>query len=341
MKFTELLKVALEGLTTNKARSLLTMLGVIIGVAAVIVMRGVSAGTEQTIADQINSLGANLLFVSGGFSGGGPGAAREQMQLGLVYSDVDAIAGLSGVAGVSVEQRTSQLVKYNGVAVDSVNVMGVTPDFPSVREVEVAEGRFFNSTEVDRKTKVAVIGSSLATELFGSADPIGEKITVGDTKLTIIGVMAPKGTTGGEDWDERIYTPITVVFQKWNWDRMAAVTGYRVNTIYVQVAEDADMDKVAEQIELLLVKRHDTTLEDSPYEIATQSDIIETQASTTAAFRSLLGWVAGVSLVVGGIGIMNIMLVSVTERTRRLASARPWAPPGGISAVSSCRGSGL
>ena len=210
------------------------------------------------------------------------------------------------------------MVKYDGNNVDGVNVMGVTPDFPSVREVEVAEGRFFTATEVDRKTKVAIIGSSLAAELFGTANPIGEKITVGDTKLTVIGVMAAKGSTGGEDWDTRIYTPITVVFQKWNWDRMAAVVGYRVNTIYVQVAEDADMDKVAEQIELLLVKRHNTTLEDSPYEIATQSDIIETQASTTAAFRSLLGWVAGVSLIVGGIGIMNIMLVSVTERTQEI-----------------------
>jgi len=316
MKFTEMLRVALEGLTTNKVRSLLTMLGVIIGVAAVIIMMAVSAGTEATIAEQINSLGANLIFVSASMTRAGPGGPPQST---LVYDDDEAIASqVPGVVGMTVEQRSSELVKFGSVAVSNVAIIGTTPDFPSVRDVSVADGRFFNQADLEKKSKVAVLGSSLAEELFGNADPIGQKVLVGTTKLSVIGVMDSKGTVGGEDWDARMYTPITTLFQKFVPSRLAAFMGNNVRTIYVQAESQ---DKIAEtitQISLLLARRHGVTVDEPDFTIQTQEDIIETRASTTAAFRSFLAWVAGVSLLVGGIGIMNIMLVSVTERTREI-----------------------
>jgi putative ABC transport system permease protein len=143
-------------------------------------------------------------------------------------------------------------------------------------------------------------------------------VIVGNTSLTVIGVMAEKGTVGGQDYDARLYTPITVVFQRFTPSRFARVVGDRINTVVVQVKDQKQIDNVILQIQLLLAKRHNTSLDQLPFVVRTQQDIISTQESTTAAFRSLLAWVAAVSLVVGGIGIMNIMLVSVTERTREI-----------------------
>jgi len=317
MRFSEVLNVAWEGLSSNKMRALLTMLGVIIGVAAVIIMMAVSAGTEATIAEQINSLGANLIFISPNFSQGGMAAGRSGFM--LVYSDAEAIAEeISGVVGVSVEQQTSQMVKFGNVALDGVTVLGTTPDFPSVRDVKVADGRFFNEKELERNAKVAVLGYGLAEELFGDADPIGQKVTVGSTKLTVIGIMSVKGAVAGGDWDSRLYTPISVVFQKFLPFRFASMMGDRVRTIYAQAESQETIADTILQISLLLAKRHDVSLEEPDFVVQTQQDIISTQEATTAAFRSLLAWVAAVSLLVGGIGIMNIMLVSVTERTREI-----------------------
>jgi putative ABC transport system permease protein len=318
MRVSEILGVAWEGLISSKMRSLLTTLGVIIGVAAVIIMMAVSAGTEATIAEQINSLGANLIFVSANDVRRGAPGQPEAAPL-LVYSDAEAIAEqIPGAVGVSVEQGTDQAVKYGNVNIDSVEIVGTTPDFPSVREVTVADGRFFNAQDIERKAKVAVLGPTLAKELFGTADPIGQKITVGSTKLTVIGLMAEKGSVAGQDWDSRLYVPITVIFEKFLPWRFANMYGDRVRTIYVQAKSQDAIDATILQIQLLLAKRHDVSLDQANYLVQTQQDIISTQESTTAAFRSLLTWVAGVSLIVGGIGIMNIMLVSVTERTREI-----------------------
>jgi putative ABC transport system permease protein len=182
----------------------------------------------------------------------------------------------------------------------------------------IASGRYFTQAEVDRKQKVAVLGASLAEELFGDATPVGQVVKVGNTKLAVIGVFEEKGAVGTTDYDSWLYTPITVVFQKFTPSFMARVMGDRVRMIYAKVDEGAVMDDVILQIQLLLAKRHDVSLDEADFTITTQQDIIETREATTAAFRDLLAWVAAVSLVVGGIGIMNIMLVSVTERTREI-----------------------
>ena len=319
MRASKVFQIASKGLTRNKLRSLLTMLGVIIGVAAVIIMISISSGTEATIEEQITGLGTNLIYVQSSFSRGGFGGGQSGPTGGLVYDDAFAVADeINGVTAVVVEQGSSESVKFDNVTLDGVAILGTTPDFPSVRDMNIESGRYFNQTDLDRTQKVAVLGSSLAEELFGETPPIGQIVTVGNTKLTVIGVFEEKGLVGDTDFDSRIYMPITVVFQKFTPSQFARIRGDRVRTITVEVDSETPLEDIILQTELLLAKRHDVSLEEPDFAIQTQQDIIQTQEATTAAFRNLLTWVAAVSLLVGGIGIMNIMLVSVTERTREI-----------------------
>jgi putative ABC transport system permease protein len=317
MKANKVIQISWQGLSRNKLRSLLTMLGVIIGVAAVIIMIAVSTGTEVTIEEQITELGSNLVFVQGSMTRMGPGGGGDSG--GLVYDDATSIEEeVSGVQAVVVEQQTSQTVKAGNVTLESISILGSTQGFPSVRDMEIAEGRYFNQTELDRTAKVAVLGSSLAEELFGDAPAVGQIVTIDTTKFTVVGVFEEKGLVGETDYDARIYVPITVVFDKFIPKQFARMMGDRVRMIYVELEEAAVMEDVILQIELLLAKLHDVSLDEPDFTITTQQDLISTQEATTEAFRDLLGWVAAVSLVVGGIGIMNIMMVSVTERTREI-----------------------
>jgi putative ABC transport system permease protein len=236
-----------------------------------------------------------------------------------VYDDAIAIRDqVKGVSGVVVDQNSSEMVKFGNTSLEDVSILGTTPDFPGVRDMSIASGRYFSQAEVDRKQKVAVLGNSLAEELFGSATPVGQVVTVGNTKLAVVGVFKEKGQVGNTDYDMYLFTPITVVFQKFTPAMMARVMGDRVRMIYAELEDKQDMDDVILQIQILLAKRHKVTLDEADFSITTQQDIISTREATTAAFRSLLAWVAAVSLVVGGIGIMNIMMVSVTERTREI-----------------------
>jgi putative ABC transport system permease protein len=318
MDISEIISIAWNGVTSNKLRSVLTMLGVIIGVAAVIMVIAVSAGTEASIAAQIQGLGTNLLFVSQNFTAGGPRTPTNATQNGLFYPDAAAIEQIPGITGVETERNSSQTIKFGDNTVDSVPVVGTTEDFPTVRSSPIGEGRFFVQSDLDQKGTVAVLGSTLATNLFGNTDPIDQKVIVGNFQMTVIGVLAPRGVVGGTDYDARIYLPITTVFQRYTPSEFARVIGDRVNTIVVQVADQSQMDNTILQIELLLAQRHNLTIDTLPFTVRTQSDIITTQTATTSAFGTLLAAVAAVSLVVGGIGIMNIMLVSVTERTREI-----------------------
>jgi putative ABC transport system permease protein len=329
MEFSEITRIAWEGLVSNKLRSILTMLGVIIGVAAVIMMTAISAGTEATISDQINGLGTNLLFVTQNFGFGGPRNQTNEQQNSLYDADAQAIAQISGITGVETERNASETVKVGDTTVDTVNIVGTTPDFPTVRNSAVGEGRFLSQADMDDKATVAVLGYTLAQNLFGSTDPIDQTVLVGHVQLTVIGVMAQKGVVGGTDFDARLYTPITTAFQRFTPSQFARVVGDRINTIVVQVADQSQLNDVILQIQLLLAQRHNASIDSLPFTVRTQQDIISTQESTTSAFRSLLAWVAAVSLVVGGIGIMNIMLVSVTERTREIGirQAIGAAPP--------------
>jgi putative ABC transport system permease protein len=308
-------KVAWEGLTLNKARSFLTTLGVIIGVGAVIVMMAVSAGAEAEIADQINALGANLIMVMPSFTRGGfgPGAGRMP---GLTFDDMDAIAqNVTGINGVSAEQSTMQDVKNGGTTLEDISVVGTTADFTKVREYAVAQGRFVTDADNDRANKIVVLGYDVAQELFGEQDVVGQSIKIGSTKFTVVGVMAEKGMVGNTDYDSRVYIPLTVVFKKFTNARFGGDT---IRTLYVSAESRETMDDVMSQVSSVLIRQHGVDPASPDFGLITQDSIIDAQASTTETFRDLLAWVAGVSLVVGGIGIMNIMLVSVTERTREI-----------------------
>jgi putative ABC transport system permease protein len=332
MNLSEIMRIASEGISRNKLRALLTMLGVIIGVAAVIIMIAISAGTEATISDNIKELGTNLLFITQ--SMGGQMVSRNPTTTDnfLTYDDAEAISNsIDGISGVIVERDITEQVKYESNSVDSVSIIGTTPAYAEVRDVPQGSGRFITQTDIENKAKVAVLGYITAQTLFGSSDPVGQKIYVGDIKVTVVGVMAKKGVVGSTDFDSRIYIPLTLVFEKFTFSPFARVMGQQVGTILVQVTNLSEMNQVITQIQILLAKRHDTTVQNLPFTVRTQEDIITTQESTTAAFRSLLAWVAAVSLVVGGIGIMNIMLVSVTERTREIGIRQAiGATPGAI-----------
>ena len=233
------LRVAWEGLTLNKVRSLLTTLGVIIGVAAVIIMMAVSAGAEAEIADQINSLGANLIMVMPNFGRGGfgPGARTTPA---ITYDDIAAIAqNVSGVSGVSAEQTTTQNVKAGSVTLEDVSVMGTTSGFTKVRDYAVAQGRFITDQDNDRASKVAVLGSDLAEELFPDGNALGQKIKIGSYQFTVVGIMEAKGVVGNVDYDARVYIPLQVVFKKF---MPARFGGENVRVIYVSAESREQME---------------------------------------------------------------------------------------------------
>ncbi len=309
-------KVAWEGLTLNKGRSFLTTLGVIIGVAAVIVMLAVSAGAEAAIADQINALGANLVMVTPAFGRGGFGSGSGGRP-GLAYDDIGAIAeNVTGINGVSAEQSTTQDVKGGGNTIEGVSVVGTTAGFTQVRDYPVAIGRFLSDEDNDRANKVIALGYDLAEELFGDASSaLGQRVKIGPTQYTVVGVMDAKGVVGSTDYDARAYIPLTVYFKNFSNARFGGDT---VRLIYVSAENREMMAGVTSQVTNLLAQRHDVDPMAPDFQLMTQDSIIDAQASTTEAFRSLLAWVAAISLLVGGIGIMNIMLVSVTERTREI-----------------------
>jgi putative ABC transport system permease protein len=308
-------KVSWEGLTLNKVRSFLTTLGVIIGVAAVIVMLAVSAGAEAEIADQINALGANLImvmpsFTRGGFGEGGPPP-------GLSYDDIEVLAtSVTGINGVSAEESTTENIKAGNNTLEDISIVGTTAGFPDVRDYQVATGRFVIDEDNDRENKVVVLGYDIAGELFGDPNSaVGQKIKISSTQFTVVGVMASKGVVGNTDYDGRVYIPITTLFAKFRDMRFGRDT---VRLVYVSAESKDTMDSVMSQLTDVLYGLLGTDSTSPGFTLTTQDNIIDAQASTTEAFRSLLGWVAAISLLVGGIGIMNIMLVSVTERTREI-----------------------
>ncbi|MEM7131930.1 MAG: ABC transporter permease [Chloroflexota bacterium] len=312
--------ISWQGIMLNKLRSFLTTLGIIIGVAAVIIMLAVSAGAEAEIEDQISGLGANLIMVTQwrptggvrGFGGGGRPGGNP-----LTYEDALALGdGVSGIAGVTVEQSTTQDVRAGGTTLTGLSIVGVTEDFPAVRDYTVGEGRFFTEEENAKTRRVTVLGYGVAEDLFGSpVAALGQQVRIGSSRFGVVGVMAEQGIVGSTDNDSRVYIPASVVFKKFGGSGFG---GDRVRIIYAKADGAENMENAINQISVLMASRRGTDPAEPDFGVRTQSDIVDARASTTEAFRSLLAWVAGVSLVVGGIGIMNIMLVSVTERTREI-----------------------
>ena len=313
MLFTELLKMAGLSLVANKLRTVLTMLGIIIGVAAVISMVSVGFGVRKNVTDSISRLGSNLLMVMAGSSNrGGVRGGAGSVQT-LTYDDAKAIkAKIKDIAYVSPTVQTSSQVVY-GHENWSTTVTGVIPEYVSIQSLTLQSGLFFSEHDVDVRSRVAVIGTTVATNLFGSVNPVGKKIRVGNAPYTVIGLLASKGQSSvGQDQDDVVLIPLTTAQE-----RLMGIT--YVRSINVQVADADKMDEVQANIEKLLRQRHRIRAgADDDFNVRNLTSLMETMTQTTTMITLLLGSIAGISLIVGGIGIMNIMMVSVTERTREI-----------------------
>ncbi|RDV83666.1 ABC transporter permease [Ammonifex thiophilus] len=307
-----LLKEALTALQANRLRSLLTVLGVVIGVAAVIVMIGIGQGASQSIAAQMQRMGTNLLVVFAGATGGqvrGAGGAVNTLKA----QDAQAIAQLPGVSGVAPEISTGATAAWgNQTWVTSVS--GTTPDLCYVLNRQVESGRFFDEQDLRSLANVAVLGKTVAENLFPpGVDPVGQTVLLNRMAFRVIGVLAPVGaTTMGRDADDIVYIPLTTAQT-----RLLGVDYVRL--IYVRAATSADLSRLPDLITTLLRERHrlPPNAEDD-FTIRNPTAIMEAAENTAKTMTVLLAAVAAVSLVVGGIGVMNIMLVSVTERVKEI-----------------------
>ena len=307
------LRIALRALARNKLRAFLTMLGIIIGVGAVIAMVAIGEGAKSTIRAQIAALGTNVLIVLPGSNVQGGVRAGFGNVNTLLDADAKAMAReLPSVAFVSpVLRRQEQVVAANlnwGTL-----AQGVAPEFQQIRDWEVAQGRFLHEGDMESAAKVAVIGQTVARQLFGTDDALDAVIRIRNIPFRVIGVLVPKGQTGqGTDQDDTVMIPYTTM-QK----RLMRITW--VQSIVVKAVSAERVDEAQEQINLLLRQRHriGTDREDD-FNVRNLSDIAEAATTTARVMAVLLGSVASISLLVGGIGIMNIMLVSVTERTREI-----------------------
>ena len=279
-------------MTLNKARSFLTTLGVIIGVAAVIVMMAVSNGAEAEVADQINAMGANLIMIQPAFGQGGVRQVAGPPP-SLRYGDLATIEqNVTGISGVSAEQNTNREIKAGKVTLTDIPVVGTTPGFLAVREYGVAEGRFLTDEDNDKVNDVVVLGYGIAQDLFGDQDPIGQFIKIGTNKFTVVGVMAEKGAVGNTDYDNRVYVPIKVVFKRFVSSRFARDN---LRVVYVSAQSKETMDSVKSQLNTLVTQILNTDPASPGFSLTTQDNIIQMRTSATETFRNLLAWVAGIS----------------------------------------------
>jgi putative ABC transport system permease protein len=312
----EALRLALGGVVANRLRSGLTMLGILIGVAAVILLVGVGNGASAAVQQQIEALGSNLLIVfpANAKSGGvqqGFGTAST-----LTMDDVRALANKQAAPDVvtAIPSASSRVQVTFGNQNWNSSLTGTTQDFPPVRNYQVASGQFFTSADVDGASRVAVIGQTVVDNLFNGEDPIGQVIKLNRQSFRVIGVFAQKGGSGFNNQDDLVVTPITTA-----WDYLLGGRGRNVQQIYVEAASAQATSAASDEVSQVLLDRHhisDATQAD--FQILSQQDILSSASQTTGILTLMLGAIAGISLVVGGIGIMNIMLVTVTERTREI-----------------------
>ncbi|MEI7810018.1 MAG: ABC transporter permease [bacterium] len=316
MKIEDILKETYSALSANKIRTGLTMLGIVIGIASVIAMTAIGQGAQNSISSKINSIGANLVMVMPGAQrsfGGGPSAARGGAQ-SLTVADADAIQSeISNVAGVVREVSSRKQVVATGTNTNT-SIMGTEPSYATVRNVAVDEGVFISSQNVLSGSKVAVLGPTARDDLFGAdaTGVVGQKIRISGAEYNVIGVTISKGGSGFGNADDMIFIPYTTA-QRY-------LTGNKyLSEIDVSAVSSEASAQVQTDITTLLTTRHnivDSTKID--FNTMNQADIIATASSVTGTFTSLLAAVAGISLIVGGIGIMNMMLTTVTERTREI-----------------------
>ena len=318
MTIAESIRIALRALLSNKLRAVLTMLGIIIGVAAVITLMSVGKGVEKLVTESFEGLGSNLLFV---FPGSLEGTSTTE-QPELTMGDYEAIADpflVPDAMGVAPE-LSSRANVFAGRRDLRTDIAGVTPVYMPMRNLELTEGTFISQTDVDARSRVAVLGSRAYERLFEEgAYAIGQDIKINRIPFRVVGVLEEKGGSSFGSEDNTIYVPLSTAHTRlYPWWRNRKGESL-LSTIYVQVADEAVIDRAADQITELLRQRHKIAYrDDDDFSIIKQSDIVAIAGDITGVLTTFLGSIAAISLLVGGIGIMNIMLVSVTERTREI-----------------------
>ncbi len=316
MNIIQTVRVALRSLMANRLRSGLTMLGMIIGVGAVIALVAAGAGAQAQVAERFESLGSNLLVIRPGamsFRGMSQGAASAQS---LTNDDVEAIAHLArSVSAIGPEYSTRAQVVY-GNKNTQTSVLGVTPEYLSVRNWQIAQGRFIDRLDITNQAKVAVLGATVIEDLFGGTliEPLGKMIKINRQNYQIVGIMASKGVGGFQNLDDQVFIPLSTAQIKFG-----GAGNTSLQAINVQVASADKMEQAKAELTAILRARHGLSPSQADdFTIQDQTQIVEMVEQTAETFTVLLGSIAAISLVVGGIGIMNIMLVSVTERTREI-----------------------
>ncbi len=321
MTFTQALLEAIESLNGNKMRSGLTVLGIVIGVAAVIAMLAVGRGAEESITGSISSIGTNLLFVFSGAPEGPPGSggggSSGNNNRPLTLADADAIAdpfAAPSVASVAPAIQGNGTLTFGGEN-STTTISGVTPDYAVVRNMEIAEGEFLNEEQLFGRMSVVVLGPGTAETLFGHADGvIGETIRIEGQPFRVIGVLVAKGGGAFGSEDDAAYIPFTTAQAR----LIKRDVRDEVDVIFIQSVSAETVPLAVEEISSIIRQRHRTPIGDDDFTVFTQQDFLSTFATITGVLTLFLGGIAGISLLVGGIGIMNIMLVSVTERTREI-----------------------
>jgi putative ABC transport system permease protein len=315
MTSAESLRIALGGITANKLRSSLTILGMTIGVASVIVLVAVGNGSKKAVQAGIQSLGTNVLLVQGQGARGGPGAFGGA-SISLDGADATALQDPFDAPDV---KSASPVVNAPGTTLVAGSVtyqpgqfVGTTPSYVQARNYQLAEGKGLSSQDVAKHRRVVVIGPTVVQNLFGGQDPVGQSVRVNGTSFQIIGVTKSKGASGIQDQDDIVLAPITAV--------QDSLTGYgSIDSITVQARSQAALLRAQAEVTSILTQRHGVTDPANPgFQVINQGSILATSDQATSVFTTLLGAVAAISLLVGGIGVMNIMLVSVTERTREI-----------------------
>ena len=299
MRYVEALKIAIRSILSNKMRSFLTMLGIIIGVTAVIALVSIGQGSTRSVTSQIQSMGSNLIMVNVMGRGG---------ESSLTYDQAIALKASSFIAAISPVISTSVTAMYGNNSVDNTTVNGVNGDYQSIRDLQVAAGRFILPMDDEGRNKVAVLGSNVARELFGFTDPIGKTIKLNGQNFTVVGILSQKGSSIAGSDDDSIFIPLKTMFY--------FAKNRDIRQIYIEATSPDTVELAKNEInsKLLTIFKGDA----NAFRIIDQSQILSTVNSVTATLSLLLGGIAGISLLVGGIGIMNIMLVSVTERTREI-----------------------